>query len=153
MNTLPWCSCAQNLFYSLGGLYKFIFVLLAYFLSGWHSEISVCFREVLRLLVLYTGMLLVSNTAVLCIICLHKCSEDGKNNRTEYGRENMEERICLIYPNNFVQKCLLFWCPIGFVLCYLGYHTVSICFFHLYQLLMFRNFTSWLTIIVLKSIW
>lgn len=68
---------------------EFIFVLLAHFLSGWHSQISVCFREVLRLLVFYTGILLISNTAVLCIICLHKCSEDGKNNLTEYGTQNM----------------------------------------------------------------
>lgn len=56
---------------------------------------------------LYTGMLLVSNTAVLCIICLHKCSEDGKNNQTEYGRENMfdlSQQLCakmfiILVPN------------------------------------------------------
>lgn len=80
------------------------------------------FREMLRLLVLYTGRLLINVAAVVCVICLHEFIEIRWREHLA-GIWKIANKECLVNPNNqdLVQICLLFWCPVGFVLCYPGY--------------------------------
>lgn len=138
---------------------KFIFVLLAYFLSGWHSQISMGFREVLRLLVLYTGTLLISDTAVLCVICLHKCIDiRWKEHLASVWKIANKEYVWLIpTTSNLVQICFTILVPSR--ICVM-LTRLSNSFNMLLKFIsaseadtMFRNFPCWLAVIVVKSVW
>lgn len=110
--TLLCCSSAQKLLQSWRHNKLVYLPPLGLFLSCWHSQICMGFREMLRLLVLYTGKLFISDMEVLCFVCL---SDVVKWTTCQYIWKVVNQKylfwlIATTSQKGLLQSYFLFWC-------------------------------------------